>query len=241
MQEALVLAADQPQPGWLTALIAAGGVVVGALLAAAGAIYTAKKKAQELDITYSQRLRDSYLENARSYLHSVYLPVHLALARLMMEYRKFRAHVDLKSGVAEEGYKEAFEAEIVVYDDVLRGLLERAAGAFLTTALEERLESFNEFLRQSAPAVELRVANVVEISVGLGAFRASSMQSGTSSRRLPISSISLSILGARLTVREVAVQYAPLGTREFEERFVQDTAILRALVKEVTLGTHVQG
>lgn len=170
MQGVLVLAADQPQSGWLTALIAAGGLVLGALLAAVGAIYTAKKKAQELEITYSQRLRDSYLENARSYLHSVYLPIHLALARLVVEYRQFRAHVDLESGVAEEGYREAFEAGIMLYDDALKSLLGRAAGAFLTTTLEERLESFNEFLRQSLPAVKLRVTNIVEMSAGGGIY-----------------------------------------------------------------------
>lgn len=234
----LILAAEQSQSGWLTALIAAGGVVVGALLAAVGAIYAAKKKTQEVEAAYVQRLRDSYLENARSYLNSVYLPVHLALAQLVMEYRKFRAHVEFKTGVAEEGYENALKDEIERYDRALQQLLGRAAGAFLTTALEERLESFNEFLRQSLGAADLRVASIVEMSAGWWAFRASSVQEVVSSRRLPLSSISLRLPGIYLKVREATVQYAPLTSREFEERFVQDTAILRALIKEVTLGAH---
>jgi hypothetical protein len=235
-----VLAADQPQAGWVTALIATGGVVLGAVLAALGAIYAAKKKAQEVELTYAQRLQDSYLENARLYLNSIYLPVHLALARLVTEYRTFRVHVDPKTRVAELGHEDAFKVEVNKYDRELQELLQRAAGAFLTTALEERLESFNEFLRQSLDATELRVASIVELSAGWSSFRTSRVQEVATSRRLPLNSISLHLPGIFLSVRETVVQYAPLVSREFEKRFVQDAALLRALIKEVTLGTHGQ-
>lgn len=235
-----VVTTGQPQSGWPTALIAAGGVVLGALLAAVGAIYAAKKKTQEIEISYAQRLRDSYLENARSYLSGVYLPVHLALARLVMAYRRFRSHLDFETGVAEAGYEDIFSEEVAHYDHELQELLERAAGAFLASALEERLESFNEFLRQSRVATEVRVASVVELSAGWFSFRASRVQEVISSRRLPYSAFSLRVPGLYVKIGATVVQYAPLVSKEFEERFVQDSALLRALIKEVTLGVHAQ-
>lgn len=41
-----------------------------------------------------------------------------------------------------------------------------------------------------------------------------------------------------MAAREREVQQAPLASREFEARFVQDTTLLRTLIKEVTLGAH---
>ena len=72
-----------------TALIAAAAAVVGVVVTLLGTVYAANKRVAEVRETYRQRLQDVYLENARTYLNSVYLPLHLALAGLVVAYRRF--------------------------------------------------------------------------------------------------------------------------------------------------------
>jgi hypothetical protein len=153
--------------GWTVALIAALGAVLGVVITVSGTIYAAKKKTEEVWLVYEQRLQDRYLENARAYLESVYIPLHLALAHLTRSYRVFRSHINFDAQEAPSEQIDDFRAAAVVYGDTVRDLLDRGAAAFLTTALEERLGSFNEFLRESLDSTETQVEVLFSFSVGL--------------------------------------------------------------------------
>lgn len=131
-----MLAAEASGPSW-GVWVTAAGVVVTAVAAAIATAYTANKNVREVELSYAQRLPDSYLNNAREYLQSVYLPVHLAVTDLIEAHRDFRAHADRAAGTALDDALAAFLAAIDGYDTTVAGLLGRAAGAFLTTALEE--------------------------------------------------------------------------------------------------------
>ena len=108
----------------------------------------------------------------------------------------------------------------------------QAAGAFLTTALEDRLESFNQFLSASIAATAVQRRAVVKV----GVYGVSRQWEGVTHRN--VSQLSLQLPGLEVSVREVEVLSAPLHGTDFESRFVTDTTQLRALIKEVTLGAH---
>jgi hypothetical protein len=223
-----------------TAVIAAAAVVVGALATALGSAYASSRRLLEVQMTYEQKLKDAYLGNARSYLDEVYLPLQVALTKVSKAYRIARSEIDFATGtldaVSEGELKKACEQYLAEVD----ALLERAAGAFLTTALEEALAFFNQFVRDSQAATKVRRLVVVE--AGLFGFAISrerymEKQMRGTPQMLPV--LVAAVPGpVRIALREKRVVQAPLTSREFEEYFVASTVRLRGLIKEVTLGAH---
>jgi hypothetical protein len=222
----------------LIALPAVVGVLVGTVITAVGTAYSTKKKIQEIELTYGQKLQDVYLENARNYMEGVYLPLHLALAELSKSYETFRASVDFDAKTVEASDLRRFKTAVRKFDTAVSDLLARAAGAFLTTELEERLESFNQFVARSLDARETKVTLVI----ALRAFFIEMAHEGVINKRFPFKSVKLHYFWIpflpKMLVREDAILQAPLTSRNFEERFIADSIILKALIKEVTLGAH---
>ena len=214
--------------------ITAGGVLLGVVFTVLGSLFVANKRITELKITHAQKLQEVFLSNARDYLDSVYLPLHLAQARLAASYRRFQ----LREATHEGDDSDATARLAAAIDDYLRvvdDLLNRAAGAFLSPQLEDELLDLNEFLRASVPAraVKRRIAFTLRLA-------------GTSLRRerdsvARVWPTSISLPGIMATSVEVTkVLAAPLGSKDFDEHFVVTTARVRALIKEVTLGAHSQ-
>ncbi|MGJ5805096.1 hypothetical protein ACSCB1_39270 [Streptomyces europaeiscabiei] len=228
---AIMVAAGESSPAWAVALIAALGALFGVIITVAGTVYAANKKVKELELTYQQKLQEAYLQNARSYLDSVYLPLHVAVSKLAVSYEAFRAFVDFNAQTVESTRSDVFRAAVHDYNGTLDSLFDRGAGAFLTVDLESRLEAFNGFVRRSLDSTEVRRKLLVSSSsMGVG-------QKTELETRRRIRSLSLHVAGMSFSLDSRVIS-APTHTREFEEKFIADIAILRTLIKEVTLGAH---
>src|SRR5262249_14889986 len=160
---------------------------------------------------------DSYLNNAREYLQSVYLPLHLVVTDLVAAHRDFQEHADPTTGTASVDAQTAFQAAIDRYDRAVTGLLDRAAGAFLTTALEERLEEFTHFVRSSRSATTTKVRLVVT----LRAWGSRVSREFTVSRRLPVSTMSWNYLDVGFSANQQRTLAAPLLSAEFDRTFIE--------------------
>lgn len=227
----IVVSAGDSSPAWAVALIAALGALFGVIITVAGTVYAAKKKVKEVELTYRQKLQDTYLQNARSYLESVYLPLHVAVSKLAVSYEAFRAYIDFNARTVDSARADVFRAAVQDYNSTLDSLFDRGAGAFLTVDLEIRLEAFNGFVRRSLDATKVRRKLLVSLS-SMGVGRDAELET-----RRRILSLSVYVAGMSFNLDSHVIS-APTHTREFEEKFVGDLAILRMLIKEVTLGAH---
>ncbi|QIK74706.1 hypothetical protein [Nocardioides piscis] len=219
----------------MTVAITAGGILLGVILTVFGSLYVANKRITELEITHAQKLQEVFLSNARDYLESVYLPLHLAQAHLASAYRLFQlddARSSQSSDDAPDGARLA--VDIQEYLELVDGLMDRAAGAFLSPQLEDELGDLNSFLRASltARAVKRRIT----FTIRLYGTRMSRVVESTA-RVWPTN---IGLLGVGSSVEITKVLAAPLASKEFEEQFVVSTARVRGLIKEVTLGAHAR-
>jgi hypothetical protein len=69
--------ADQPTS--VTVLVGAVAAVAGALAAGLANAYAARQRIKEIEVSYLQKLKDSYLENARKVSAEVYIPISVSL------------------------------------------------------------------------------------------------------------------------------------------------------------------
>jgi hypothetical protein len=145
---------SSPPPAATTALIAAAGVVVGALVTALAAAYAAKQKTREVELTYRQKLQDNYLANARQFIEEVYVPISIALGTLSDAFQFAKQFIDDKAGTIDPAAQNFFGTSRDAYMLTIDDLFARGADAYLTSAVEIRLRSFNSFLRASATAVK---------------------------------------------------------------------------------------
>lgn len=135
-----------------TTLIAAGGVVIGAVATAFASAYSARQKVREIEVSYRLKLSESYLSNARQYTNGVYVPISIALSSFNDSYRRFRACLDDRTRIAQPEAESAFREACYAYLNELSRLYTHGASAFLTSSLEERLGSFHSFLETSMQA-----------------------------------------------------------------------------------------
>lgn len=219
------------------AVVAAIGAFGGAALTVIGSIYASRRKEAELRIEYAQRLQDRYLENARGHLEQVYLPLHAAVSSLVAGLRQVRLDTDPQTGELHGSAKLALRGACEAFLQKTSDLLDGAAGAFLTSELEDRLEDFRQFLFDSLDAVDEQRRVAVAVSF-LGLSTATSFTTGRKSTWMRSNVALPGLLGLQVALREERVVSAPLGSPTFTERFAADTASLRALIKEVTLGTR---
>jgi len=228
----------------VAALIGVGGVVLGVIATSIGAAYTARQRIREVELTYRQRIRENYLANARAYLTDVYVPLSTLLSRLSASYVAFRPF--FSGAQSDPNHANQFRTACTEFDDRLAALIGAGADAFLTTDLEEHLDSFRGFLAASRDATTVRKKVVFGSTLGHYSGETESRSDALTWARVVFAG--LDIIGSAVTLipfsafgqlsyREEVLS-APIASREFEIRFIADLRVLRSLVKEVTLGSQ---
>jgi hypothetical protein len=226
---------DELDPKVVTSIVAAVSAITGAAIVAYGKARSARHKLEELRESYEQRLQETYLQNARAYTQSIYIPLSILLSDLSYAFHQDRMRRNSVS-TAEGQLLGAIE----LFNSGVSDLLSRGAGAFLTAELDERLRAFCSFLDESKDAEVPTLKMVVGFSLpffGTG-FRDEVERriTGRFARSLWSPRLSLRLGGLGLSYEANEVLAAPLLSKDFEERFVRETHILNVLVKEVTLG-----
>lgn len=224
----------------ITASIAGVAGILGAVIGGFFKTLSSKQKILELNQNYNQKLQDNYLEKAREYTESVYAPLSIALAKLSYGFRKYQINIERND---ENELLLQLAVVIEEFNSIVMELMSKGAGAFLTTELDERLQSFGAFLDASKNAEYVTLKMILGFALpffGSGYQEMESRISGRFTRILwiPRLSVSLGSLGVSYEAREILA--APLSSRDFEERFVRDTHIINVLIKEVTLGAKAK-
>jgi len=223
----------------LKAIIGVVGVIGGALIGGFIAAYNAKQKLKEIQINHSHQLHETYLNNAREYTNSVYVPLSMAITNLSREYLKFRKTII--DGTSEERSEILIKNQIAKFIESIDDLLSRGAGAFLTTELENVLLTFRSFLEESHSNGQL--SRRVVVSYGIKLFGIS--QEVTKPLKLYDKkaefwqgNFGFSKYGVSMKFKGDQILAAPLASEAFEEKFMEETNLLNLLIKEVTLGSH---
>lgn len=224
-----------------TVLVALIGVLSVAVSAGIGAFvsrwHTASKFQDELHKLRLERLneqRDSYLENARKQIGTVYVPLSAELAALKAVFQNY-----LYQGKTDEKLSE-LNIQVEKFVTKLQELELRGATAYVTTELEDVLIKFVVFLRASQIASETLVDITYDFSMkvlGFGLQRAGSQVARVSSATSKGFSASISAAGIGADVRISDIISAPINSEDFQARFERDSHRLSLLIKEVTLGS----
>ncbi|GAA0447849.1 hypothetical protein Ade02nite_60380 [Paractinoplanes deccanensis] len=235
-----VVAAPADQvPSWLTAVIAGAAAVLGAAVTATASVIAANRKVREIEVAYRQKLRESYLENARKYTESVYVPIAVALTKLTGAFDQYRVHRDAKSHDAEA--LTAFKEAMADFGSTIDDLQRRGATAFLTSALEVDLQEFVAFISNSLTATSTARQAIVYFNIfGLGAEGVLRSHFWIRHARLMDSWNILPFTPASVHVVRDRVLAADPAAVDFETELVASTGRLRTLVKEVTLGAQAR-
>lgn len=235
----MTTAAAGQVPTWLTALIAALAVVLGASATAVATVVSANRKVREVEISYLQRLQESYLDNARAYTNSVYVPLAVTLTRLSASFETFR--VEIEAGDNDTDAMSTMGGAIDRFAEEIKVLQDRGAAALFTTALEEELERFISFVTNSRTAASTVRKAVVRIRF-LGYEIAQEISTPWLIRQFRfMEQISLPvIIGPKTYVERNQVLAAALASRDFEAEFAVGLNALRQLIKEVTLGAQAR-
>jgi len=233
----------KPDPNGITiAIVAASGLAAGAIVTAIAAAYSARQKIKEVELTYQQRLRETYLTNARQYTNSLYVPLSIALGKLDDAHRLLQSGVEMSDEVTAQA---AFRRACASFSELLGTMSDKGADAFLTTQLEDRLRSFSSFLTASSQAKEPLAKAVFEYRLPLlslfGTMPYPSVSlplRGKWARIYGAKTVNFTPFGHGLSFESTEVVAAPYLSKEFTHRFTIDISVLKYLVKEVTLGTH---
>lgn len=224
----------------LTGLITLGGVVFTAL----ASYLIARQRVREIVVQYEQRLQSEYLENARLYTNSIYVPLSTALVELRLAYERFLPHIDFDAGTSGEAERTQFRGAAMAFVAQTKDLSRRGADAFLTTELEEALTTFRAFLEDSVDALEQQEEIVVRLALPLNLFLPGGIGVPVLRFRLtsPSSRLRAVIAGASTMffTTESAVIRAPVDSRPFQEKFAAYARVVSVLVKQVTLGAHAR-
>jgi hypothetical protein len=226
---------------WTRALVTILAATVGAIIAGIVNAYAANRKIREIELQYLFKRRDSYIDNARSVMAEVYIPISIALTKLSNSYQRFMSMSGAPQQSAVQALRADFETESLVFLDEMDSLFARGADAYLTTAIDERLNDFNNFLRSSLDRKALVKKRVYQASISLFGLKASSDLDETAEvttrvGRVRMPPISISTFGTKLGYAE-RVLSAPIDSEEFETRFKNDLVQIKFLVKDVTLGS----
>ncbi|WP_323772313.1 hypothetical protein [Antarctobacter sp.] len=194
--------------------------------------FTQQIEKYELERRHSQD--DAYLDRARAHVETVYVPLSAALSRLKAVYNQY-----LFGGKRGED-KSYFIAEIDNFVGELERLERRGDTAYLTTALEERVQSFAAFLRASKDAAtEADKKKKVDFNFALNLGNLSVGRRGkTDQAKLAevFGQTSVNVSGLSLSMGSVELTRAPVSDPDFQARFERDVNFISVLVKEVTLG-----
>ena len=197
--------------------------------------FTARSKIAEVQTVYQQKLRDTYLENARKYTNSLYVPISVQIAALERVYRAFAAATAKVPGASPDTFKSACQQ----YLDVMADLSAKGANAFLTAELEDRLTRFNSLIAESLSASGPVRSVVARLETGwiFGGRTPRYVTKSVRGRWARFLDFTISIAGMRLTYSNELLA-APPGSEDFAKAFVVQLGTVRLLLKEVTLGTQ---
>lgn len=218
-------------------IIAGVSGIFGALLGVLGKAISSRQKIREINSVYGNKLQERYLEAAKDYTTSVYVPMSISLSNLNHSFLIYRAD-------SSEENINSFKEEIDVFVEKILALSGRGASAFLTTELDEKLQAFFSFVRDSKCATEPSIKMIFEVKLpyigGRYNDRIERRARGKVARGFwsPRMSISLGTIGVSYEATEILS--APIGSRDFEERFIRDSHLINVLIKEVTLGTNAR-
>lgn len=230
-------------------IIGALGVIAGAVITALASAYSARQKTREIEILYEQKLRESYLANARQYIGPVYIPLSVALSEFSDSYLHFRNGIQSVSdekGVLRKDFTDSY----LKYKTLISDLLTRGADAYLTSEFDNKLQSFNSFLESSMSTQLPIYSRVIEYAMympGIGAYGDTVTMRSDGSR---FQKVLTSVFGdryyklklfpfARIVYRKPDLLMAPIDSLEFEEYMIDAIRDLKSLIKEVTLGSQV--
>ena len=222
-------------PKIITGIVAAISAIIAAFTTAIVTGFSARQKLQELRFQYETRLKDGYLEKAREYTSKLYVPLSIALASLGFAFQQFRS-----SNVDPSVKTDQLKGAIKEFLSVTAELSSRGANAFLTTDIDETLQAFQAFLTSSMAAHEPRMKVVIKFgTTALWGRLKSNIEHVVSGKKVkffrsPPVSFRLGLFS--FTYKGEDILSAPLGSEEFEERFLRDTFLINMLIKEVTLG-----
>lgn len=225
-------------PTWVAAVIAAAAVILGATVTAIASIAAANRKIREVILSHQLQQRVSYLENARAYTNSIYVPLSISLNELTSSFQRFRLRRE--EDPTSDAAVEHLRIGIQHFADVVNDLLDRGAGAFLTTTLEQQLEAFVAFVYNSRTASS--TTRTATVSIRLFGF---SMEGTIGSEpvirqvRIMESFPAFGLVGTQILSDTIIA--ADVSSRDFEREFVTGIARLRILIKEVTLGAQSHG
>ncbi|MFO1035647.1 MAG: hypothetical protein U1E45_02270 [Geminicoccaceae bacterium] len=228
---------------WTRALVTVLAATVGAILAGAVNAYAAKQKVREVELQYMYKLRDGYLDNARKLAGEVYIPISIALTSLFNSYERFATTISATEPTGQKPFRSDFEIDCLRYLQTIDDLLARGADAYLTTSLDEQLNQFSNFIRNSLDQKIIRKRSILQTKFGMFGFSASptislDVSGSEGFARVAIPTISLRpFTGIGLSYSEVVLA-APFESREFEKRIRTEIPRIKFLVKEVTLGSN---
>ncbi|PWQ96759.1 hypothetical protein [Leucothrix arctica] len=224
----------------ITTIIAGAAAILGAVIGGYFKAISAKQKILELNQNYNQKLQDNYLEKAREYTESVYAPLSIALATLSYSFRKYQTNIETDN---EQELITELSASIDDFNSVVMGLMSKGAGAFLTTELDERLQSFGAFLDASKSADNPILKMVLSYKLpllGSGFQETKNIISGKFAQTFWSPRLSIPMRGFGISYEAKETLAAPFESRNFEARFVRDVHIINVLIKEVTLGAKAK-
>lgn len=190
-------------------------------------------------MTYEQKAYDAYLDNARSVSDKVYVPLAVYISKLNKAYYDFRVHINFDKRSAAQGAVNRFKSACRLFEEELEGLLARGASAYMTLALDEEIQSFRSFLRESLEAKQATKQLSWSPKIRSGYI---SLQPGTSELISILvaaltSLLKFSIPFFTLELEEETIAL-PITSREFEKHFQQQALTISSLIKEVTLGSR---
>ena len=225
----------------LKAIIGVVGVIGGALIGGFVAAYNARQKLKEIQVNHSHQLHENYLNNARQYTESVYVPLSMAVTNISREYLEFRKCITNESLESED--KINFKQQIDQFVNSVDELLARGASSFLTTDLENVLLSFRSFIETSHSA-DVPLSRVI-VTYGIKLFGANqevSKEMKLSGKQAEFwqGKFGFSQFGVSVKFKGNQILAAPLESEMFEEKFMHDTNLMNLLIKEVTLGSHAR-
>ncbi len=221
-------------PVWLTPVIAGAAAILAATVTGLASAYAAKRKAAELKLSNSFDLAKQYLESARNYTETVYMPLSISTYKLYSEFLAFKAADTESAHLAENRFREGCQAFIDTIDD----LFLRGAAAVLTLRTDEAVTRFTSFLRESLASTSGKVIKVNRRppirQMLIGAIRAG-FEVGVAGAASPLVSLALPDITGEVSS---VIAAAPVTSEDFERQFVNYIEVVKAGIKEVTLGGY---
>jgi hypothetical protein len=229
---------------WTRALVTIAAATLGAILASFVNAYASRQKIREIELQYQYKLRDGYLENARKLVGEVYIPINIALTYLFNSYERYAANTD--QNLSSDASHNEFKAAAIKYIETIDELLRRGADAYLIGTIDEQLNSFTNFIRNSVQSNSISKKIVLQAHVPLiipftkNAITTNferEVDDKTYLGRTKIPSISLSFGGISFSYSE-KILAAPFQSIEFQARIRSEVPQIKFQIKEVTLGSH---